>query len=618
MDMEVAKLTLRKVAGRMMMASVLLGFQITDAAENLDGESLYTEHCAMCHTAPQDERTPPRDALRSYTANSIFQALSEGIMRSQGEALTSAQRTALAEHLAGEAMRQETARQVQQCEQTMPALDLAQPSNWNGWGNGLSNPRHQESAGTRINAGNIGELELLWAYGHDNASAARAQQTVIGEVMFMGSPSGEVRAMDLATGCNYWTYTAPREVRTAITVAHADGQDGPLAVFADTANTLFVVDATTGEERWQADVDSHPLATSTGSPVVHDNRIYVPVSSGEVSAAGRPDYHCCTFRGNVAAFDLGSGERVWHTYVMEEATVVGENSLGNPFLAPSGAPIWQAPSLDPERGVVYAGTGQNYTRPASNSSDSVVAFDMVSGDIRWIHQTTPDDAFTMACALGASHPNCPDAGPDVDIGAPIVATTLSNGQSVVIAGTKGARVVALDPDAEGEVLWSIRVGRGGALGGIHWGMTFAGDTLYVPVSDRSGMSSDASNRMPGLHAIDMKTGDTIWYEAAPERCSESGGACMDVYSGPASALDDMVIATSLNGHLFAHDAQTGEVVWEYDTVRSYETINGVEAQGGAIDSSGPVISGDYLIVNSGYATFSQMPGNVVLVFRLPQ
>ena len=117
--------------------------------------------------------------------------------------------------------------------------------------------------------------------------------------------------MDLATGCNYWTYTAPREVRTAITVAHADGQDGPLAVFADTANTLFVVDATTGEERWQADVDSHPLATSTGSPVVHDNRIYVPVSSGEVSAAGRPDYHCCTFRGNVAAFDLGSGERVW-------------------------------------------------------------------------------------------------------------------------------------------------------------------------------------------------------------------------------------------------------------------------------------------------------------------
>ena len=616
--MEAMKFFVQKPVSLFVFLSMLLVIQLADAAENLDGESLYTEHCAMCHTAPQDERTPPRDALSSYTANSIFRALSEGIMRSQGEVLTSAQQIALAEHLAGEAMRQETALQLQQCQQAMPELNLQASSNWNGWGNGLSNPRYQDSTGTRITAENISELELLWAYGHDNASSARAQQSVIGDVMFMGSPSGEVRAMDLATGCSYWSYTAPREVRTAITIAKAGGIESPVAVFADTANTLFVVNARTGEAIWQADVDSHPLATSTGSPVVYDNRIYVPVSSGEVSAAGRPDYHCCTFRGNVAAFDLASGERIWQTYVMEEASVVGDNSLGNPFLAPSGAPIWQAPSVDPQRGVVYAGTGQNYTRPASDSSDSVVAFDMVSGDIRWIHQTTPNDAFTMACALGASHPNCPDAGPDVDIGAPVVATTLSNGQSVVVAGTKGARVVAMNPDAQGAELWSIRVGRGGALGGIHWGMTFNGDILYVPVSDRSGMSNDATNRMPGLHAIDMKTGETLWYAPAPERCVESGGACMGAYSGPASALDDMIIASSLNGHLFAHDAETGDVIWEYDTVRPYETINGVEAQGGAIDSSGPVISGDYLIVNSGYATFSQMPGNVVLVFRLPR
>ena len=350
------EMCLQKFVSRFILLGMMLTAQLSHAAENLDGESLYTEHCAMCHTAPQDDRTPPRDALASYTANSIFRALSEGIMRSQGEVLTSAQQIALAEHLAGEAMRQETAQSLQQCQQPMPALNLQLSSNWNGWGNGLSNPRYQESAGTRITAENIGELELLWAYGHDNASSARAQQSVIGEVMFMGSPSGEVRAMDLETGCRYWSYNAPREVRTAVTIAEADGIANPVAVFADTANTLFVVDARTGSLIWQADVDSHPLATSTGSPVVHDNRVYVPVSSGEVSAAGRPDYHCCTFRGNVASFDLASGERVWHSYVMEEATLVGENALGNPFLAPSGAPIWQAPSLDPERGIVYAGT----------------------------------------------------------------------------------------------------------------------------------------------------------------------------------------------------------------------------------------------------------------------
>ena len=272
--------------------------------------------------------------------------------------------------------------------------------------------------------------------------------------------------------------------------------------------------------------------------------------------------------------------------------------------------------MDPERRVVYAGTGQNYTRPASNSSDSVIAFDMDDGNIRWIHQTMTDDAFTMACAMGGSHPNCPDAGPDVDIGAPIVTTTLSNGQDIVVAGTKGAVVVGLDPDNNGELLWSVRVGRGGALGGIHWGMSFHGDVLYVPVSDRGGVNDGVILAQPGLHAIDMKTGHVLWYAPVPERCAEGVRGCMDAYSGPVTSTDDVVIASSLSGYLFAHDPVTGELVWEYDTVREFETINGVSAKGGSIDATGPVLSGDYMIVSTGYATFGQMPGNAVLVFRL--
>src|SRR5690606_6658806 len=211
---------------------------------------------------------------------------------------------------------------------------------------------------------------------------------------------------------------------------------GPVAVVADVSNHLHILNAVTGELLWTSPVDPHPYARSTGSPVVYGDRIFVPVSSAEVSAAGRPDHHCCTFRGNVAAFDLNSGDKLWHTYIMEEAVQVGGNSAGNPVMAPSGAPIWQAPSIDPDRGVVYAGSGQNYTRPASDSSDAVIAFDLQTGDIRWMHQTMGDDAFTMACAMGRSHPNCPNAGPDVDIGAPIVTTTLSNGQDIVVAGTK--------------------------------------------------------------------------------------------------------------------------------------------------------------------------------------
>ena len=195
-------------------------------------------------------------------------------------------------------------------------------------------------------------------------------------------------------------------------------------------------------------------------------------------------------------------------------------------------------------------------------------------------------------------------------------TTLSNGQDIVVAGTKGAVLVGLDPDNNGELLWSTRVGRGGALGGIHWGMSFDGDVLYVPVSDRGGLNSNGITPMPGLHAVDMKTGEVLWYAPAPERCQEGQQGCMEAYSGPATSSDDVVIASSLNGYLFAHDAQTGELVWEFNTVQDYQTINNVETRGGSIDATGPVLSGEYMVVSSGYATFSQMPGNAILVFKL--
>jgi polyvinyl alcohol dehydrogenase (cytochrome) len=91
---------------------------------------------------------------------------------------------------------------------------------------------------------------------------------------------------------------------------------------------------------------------------------------------------------------------------------------------------------------------------------------------------------------------------------------------------------------------------------------------------------------------------------------------MDAYSGPISSTDNLIIASSLSGYLFAHHPLTGEIVWEYNTAREYGSINGTETRGGSIDATGPVLTGDYMIVNSGYATFSQMPGNAVLVFKL--
>lgn len=591
--------------------SVVSHASLTMAAEAPEGEALYEQHCAACHSAPPDDRTPSLQALQQYTADSIYRSLTEGVMAPQGSALSENQRVAVAEHLAGAAMAGPVAGGVQRCEAAMPALNLDAPGNWLNWGNGDSSPRHQAAEGTRINAGNVKDLELVWSFGLANATAARAHPVVINDVVIMGSPDGAVYALDIASGCAYWTFQAPQEVRAAVPVAWSDALQTHVGVVADVSNHIHIIDLTDGTPLWDALVDDNPYARSTGSPVIQDGKVFVPVSSTEVSAAGRPDHHCCTFRGNVAAFDLASGERLWHTYLMEEATLVGENRLGNPIYAPSGAPIWQAPSVDLERRVVYVGSGQNYTRPTSLTSDAVIAFDMDSGEILWAFQTTEEDQFVMGCG-NPSHPNCPDPGPDLDIGAPIIATRLSNGEDIVVAATKGAEVFGLTP--EGELLWRTRVGRGGALGGVHWGTTRIGDTLYVPVSDRGGRPG--AGEAPGLHALDMKTGEVLWYAAAPARCEEGVRACMDGYSAPASSAHDVVFAGALNGYLFAHDAATGEVLWEYNTAQDVDTVNAVEARGGALDATGPVLSGDYMIVNSGYATFGQIPGNAVLVFRL--
>jgi polyvinyl alcohol dehydrogenase (cytochrome) len=264
---------------------------------------------------------------------------------------------------------------------------------------------------------------------------------------------------------------------------------------------------------------------------------------------------------------------------------------------------------------VYVGTGQNYSRPTSDTSDSVIGFDMDSGAMDLVYQTTADDAFTMGCSGRGEHPNCPNPGPDVDIGAPVLTTTLSNGQDILVAGTKGAMVFGIDPDT-GERLWVTNVGRGSPLGGVHWGMTYVGDVVYVPVSDR--IPGGSSDPRPGLHALDMKTGESLWYAPAPDRCEQGNFSCSNAYSSPASASNDLVITGALNGYLFAHDRATGELVWEMNTRREFDSLNGVSATGGAIDATGPVISGDYLIFNSGYATFGQLPGNALIVMKLAE
>jgi polyvinyl alcohol dehydrogenase (cytochrome) len=81
-------------------------------------------------------------------------------------------------------------------------------------------------------------------------------------------------------------------------------------------------------------------------------------------------------------------------------------------------------------------------------------------------------------------------------------------------------------------------------------------------------------------------------------------------------IPGVVFSGSSDGHLRAYATATGKIVWDYDAVREYQTVNGVPARGGSIDGPGPVIAGGMLFVNSGYGAMGGIPGNVLLAFSV--
>ena len=108
--------------------------------------------------------------------------------------------------------------------------------------------------------------------------------------------------------------------------------------------------------------------------------------------------------------------------------------------------------------------------------------------------------------------------------------------------------------------------------------------------------------------------------AGKSRPLEEQYACSFFYglSAAATTTEEVVFSGGLNGVLRAYDVASGEQLWETKTAQPFETLNGVKGHGGAIDVDGQVLAGDWLYVQSGYSMFGQLPGNVILAFRLPE
>jgi polyvinyl alcohol dehydrogenase (cytochrome) len=599
----------------------VLGVVASATAQAPDGADLYKRSCATCHDTGAN-RAPNRDAFKSLPAERVLAAMETGSMITMANNRNAAERRAIAEFLTGKSLSNPlvtTPSAAAMCSAASGGFNAAAGPRWTGWGQNTNNTRYQDAGAAGLTASDIPKLKLKWAFAFPGDLQSYAQSTIAGGRVFVGSWGGKVYSLSAATGCIHWFFDAGQGVRSAISVGRVGTRE--IAVFGDSQANLYALDAATGRLLWKTDVDDFPVGRISGSPTLYNGRIYVGTASGEEASGANPAYECCKFRGAVVAVDAATGKLLWKTYTIDAPKPTKKNAVGTQLWGPSGAPVWSVPAIDATLNRLYVTTGNNYSDPTTSTSDAFMALDMDSGKILWSRQMTEKDAYTAACRL-PDKTNCAESnGPDFDFSSSPMLLSLANGRRMLVAGQKSGIVHALDPDKGGEVLWQTRVGRGGTMGGVQWGSAADQSNVYVALSDIGRIMLNYSNSTDadpkqggGMFALRLEDGERVWYTPPPgcgtrQRCSPAQSAAV-------SAIPGVAFSGSVDGHMRAYSTTDGSIIWDFDTIRSYEAVNGVAGRGGSIDGPGASIGGGMVFFNSGYPTAGGTPGNVLLAFSV--
>jgi polyvinyl alcohol dehydrogenase (cytochrome) len=279
----------------------------------------------------------------------------------------------------------------------------------------------------------------------------------------------------------------------------------------------------------------------------------------------------------------------------------------------SGGAVWQPPAIDPKRGTLFIGTGNNYTVPAEvvacqNATptavctapddffDAALGLDLKTGQVKWSRKLQGFDTWTVACLTSAGpNPNCPvPSSPDFDLGG----SGPNLVGNIVGFGQKSGIFWALNPD-NGNIVWSTPVGPGASLGGIEWGTATDGKRIYVAIANSDLLPyklvpSGKQITWGAWSALDVATGKILWQTADP-----TVGA---IDRGSVSVANGVMYAGSNSGQMYALDAATGKVLWNF-------------ASGGSV-IDGPSIVDGALYWGSGYREINGTGNNKVFAFGL--
>jgi polyvinyl alcohol dehydrogenase (cytochrome) len=594
--------------------------------ERIAAQAVFNQHCASCHQNAKasanpsavGRTAPTTETLAHMTTDAIYAALTTGVMVQQGKSLTNDQKRMVAEFFGGTPLASADAgaasHMTNRCSTNPPLGDRSAGPSWNGWGNDLDNSRSQSAEAAGLAAEQLPQLKLHWAFGIPAGAETSGQPSVVDGRVFFGEDNAFAYSVSAATGCVYWSYHASSQIRTAALVArirHA-GAGTDAVFFGDKKANVYALDARTGALLWKRNLSPRLLSHVTGAPVFYQGRLYVGLAGSEELVSSDPHYPCCTYRGSLWALDANTGKVSWKTYTIPEAPKpTRKNSIGTQLWAPAGASIWDAVTIDPKQHAIYAGVGNAFTEPAATLSDSIVAFDMKTGKVLWSYQAVHNDASPGGCfGPGPRGAECPKVeGPDWDFGDSPILRTLPDGKRVLVDADKGGYVVALDPDRRGKLIWKADLSAGRPGGPIQvqilWGGAADNHNVYFPLEGGA------------VAAVRLSDGKIMW--RVPVKPSDAhlgpGNRRRSGLEAAVTVIPGVVFAGGWDGVLHALSTADGRELWQYDTARTYSTVNGVETHGGSLGAPGPVVEGGMLFVASGYVgTGNGMPGNVILAF----
>jgi len=380
---------------------------------------------------------------------------------------------------------------------------------------------------TDLSPETAGDLELAWFFNtHDVVTATPA---VVDGVAYVGDWSGRFYAIDAERGEAMWTFEAATEpnvyagnIVASAAVTELDGEQ--LVVFAS-GRTLYALDATTGEVRWDHAVGTSDPADFTeieSSPAVANGKVFVGVD-----VHNRPDQ-----RAGLLAVDLTTGEQAWY------------------FDIEGGSPrgcgdVWSSPAVDTERGLVFAGSANCPRSPEAwgDQVESLFALDIETGELEWSFQ-----------------PHGPN-NDDLDFaGAPNL--FVSDGNDVVGLGNKDGVYYAVDRD-DGQLVWKAEATEPGiedegsnfSTGG------FIGATAY---SEGIVAGGTAVGPAPFVHGIDASDGEVLWQDSSVQA----------VY-GHATIANGVLFMGNNDFTFRAYDLMSGEELWQHE-------LQGVGAGGSAV------------------------------------